>query len=455
MAEHNKDPPKRLAQHTLAREFIHLAHGVEGVRDAEAQHNKFMLASKHPNLSNLLSGSQSPPSEDSGPENAPEAKKSKKDMNDIKNFVTHRVNKHAPPNNRNAPTAMQQLVLPKSLIWMQPVAKVFYSAGLVTSRSEGHRLCQNQGGYIGRLPSDRQTMGDALSFYPAKLQDPHRTWNNVIRDRERDSRSPMDKDGEEGILILRAGKWNVRIIRIVSDEKFKTLGLPDPPGWRELSSQKAAGKALQEQQEHPLPWHPDRPRDDADAGDFVEPTARINRRELEANRRAGRASAVDVLERRAAQGDPFERPQPTNEESMRSSSPSRPERARPASSSSHDNSTPFPWERELSKSATGPRRPRYPDPQTQTHLPKQTRHSLVNPAYRASLSPEELKQVRREKNAWVMRGRAEANQKILQEQREDQADRRRAELKKGLSRLHDFMDKKRVDRGERRGDGAW
>jgi len=89
-------------------------------------------------------------------------------------------------------------------------------------------------------------MGDDLSFVPAKLMDPLQTWRNVIRDDE--ASATMDKEGEEGLLILRQGKWRVRICRIVSDEKFETLGLEDPPGWVEWKSVQKAEK-VQELQE--------------------------------------------------------------------------------------------------------------------------------------------------------------------------------------------------------------
>ena len=36
--EHMKSPPQRTAQHTLAREFVELVHGVKEANHAEAQH---------------------------------------------------------------------------------------------------------------------------------------------------------------------------------------------------------------------------------------------------------------------------------------------------------------------------------------------------------------------------------------------------------------------------------
>ncbi|KAL9623699.1 MAG: hypothetical protein Q9204_007931, partial [Flavoplaca sp. TL-2023a] len=41
----------------------------------------------------------------------------------------------------------------------------------------------------------------------------------------------------ENLLILRAGKWRVRVIKIVEDGEFEKLGL-DVPGWKELKDKK-------------------------------------------------------------------------------------------------------------------------------------------------------------------------------------------------------------------------
>ena len=115
----------------------------------------------------------------------------------------------------NAPSS--HLTLPKSLIYNQPISRVLFAAGLVGSRSEGHRLASNQGAYIGAKHGFTAGMGDELSFSPIVNWKPEETAKYVI-------------DGE--LLILRVGKWKVRIVKVVSDEEFDEQSL-DAPGWRE------------------------------------------------------------------------------------------------------------------------------------------------------------------------------------------------------------------------------
>lgn len=60
-------------------------------------------------------------------------------------------------------------------------------------------------------------MSDALEFTACKNWKPEDTNNFVI-------------DGK--LLILRVGKWKVKIVKIVSDEEFEAQGLTCP-GWKE------------------------------------------------------------------------------------------------------------------------------------------------------------------------------------------------------------------------------
>lgn len=159
-------------------------------------------------------------------------------------FVNQSVNKYAPQTNSTTQRQMHT-ILPKSLVKDQSIAKVLWSAGLVSSRSEGHRLALNSGAYIGRNPSNKGAMRDAVEFFPAKLRDPHQTWDNVIRDVPLSDE--MVKPGEEGLLVLRTGKWKVRLCRIVSDEKFGQLlaagQASEPPGWAEHLAERAGSRA--------------------------------------------------------------------------------------------------------------------------------------------------------------------------------------------------------------------
>ena len=60
-------------------------------------------------------------------------------------------------------------------------------------------------------------MGDQLEFSPALNWHADETEKYII-------------DGD--LLILRVGKWKIKIVKIVSDEEFERLGLT-APGWKE------------------------------------------------------------------------------------------------------------------------------------------------------------------------------------------------------------------------------
>ncbi|KAI9831129.1 MAG: hypothetical protein M1819_005217 [Sarea resinae] len=195
MTTHMEDPAKRVAQHALARDFVELVHGEEAAKAAESQHRMIFRSSSAP---------VTPQAVTPGPTASP--------VGDINPSLNRRAPQTTP---NNAPTA--NLILPKSLIENQSVARVLYSAGLVSSRSEGHRLAQNQGAYLGSRSEGGGAMGDSLSFTPVKLRDPKKTQDYVM---------------EGGLLILRVGKWKVKIVQVVSDEEFERLGL-DAPGWKE------------------------------------------------------------------------------------------------------------------------------------------------------------------------------------------------------------------------------
>jgi tyrosyl-tRNA synthetase len=195
VTEHMKNPSERKAQHTLAREVVELVHGVAESKEAEAQHRGLF---RSPSQSRLTSMEINP------------------------------TDRSTPITASNAPAI--HVTLPESLVLGRSIARVMYSAGLVASRSEGHRLAQNQGAYIGSKPGGRGGMGDGLEFTPIKLWDPQ-----VTRD--------FLQDGK--LLVLRSGKWKIKIVKVVSDEEFERLGL-DAPGWKEDEKQGEANRTGKE-----------------------------------------------------------------------------------------------------------------------------------------------------------------------------------------------------------------
>lgn len=192
MTEHNSQPSLRIAQRKLAFDVLDLVHGEELAQDAAQQHDLVFKSPRTP-----------------VPKPAIESGDKPQDMSSL-------LNPKAPittPNNAPSP----HMLLPKSLVYNTPVARILYSAGLVASRSEGHRLVAKKGAYVGSRPGASGTMGDQLEFTPAH--------NWFVTDTEK-----YIIDG--GLLIVRVGKWKVKIIKIVSDEEFERLGLT-VPGWKE------------------------------------------------------------------------------------------------------------------------------------------------------------------------------------------------------------------------------
>ncbi|EEQ32902.1 tyrosyl-tRNA synthetase [Microsporum canis CBS 113480] len=192
--EHNKSPSLRLAQHTLAQEFVELIHGAKEAEEASKAHKAIFQPQS----------STSPKSEAANsipllPSGIPE-------------FINAGVNKKAPQMNAfTAPT--HHLTLPRSMVVGQYFHKILYAAGMVSSKQEGFRIIVNNGASVGCMPSGAEQMGDALSFIPL------RTWPADVTEK-------FIIDGS--LLILRIGKWRVKIIKIISDKEFEEQGLTVP-----------------------------------------------------------------------------------------------------------------------------------------------------------------------------------------------------------------------------------
>ncbi len=200
MHEHNKEPSKRVAQHKLAREVLEIVHSTQVARETEQQHRTF-----------VQNGSASIPimlSEDAS------------NLPDQTDHIDETV--PTPIMDNTDRTPFQTVVLPKSLVYNQPITRVLYHAGMVSSRSEGFRMVKSKGVHLGARPSASGTMGDQLDFSPALNWAGSETEKYIIGG---------------NTLILRVGKWNVKIIKIISDEDFEAQGLT-APGWKEENEEK-------------------------------------------------------------------------------------------------------------------------------------------------------------------------------------------------------------------------
>ena len=188
MEEHDKAPHKRIAQHKLAQEVLKLVHGEKIAREAEQEHRGLFGKTSPPQQQTDYDGNQS---------------------TDSANKVVPLVNRDIPPTH--------SLVLPKSLVYGQRMSHVIYHAGLVPSRSEGHRLVTKKGVYLGARPGGTGTLGEQVDYSPAANWEGKETEKYII-------------GGDT--LIVRVGKWKIKIIKIISDEEFERKGL-SAPGWKE------------------------------------------------------------------------------------------------------------------------------------------------------------------------------------------------------------------------------
>jgi tyrosyl-tRNA synthetase len=219
MQEHNKDPSKRVAQHKLAREVLELVHSDKIARETELQH-RILFQKDSASVPMGLS-------EDAGNPIDPTKQSDQTDP----------VEKKVPTPVRDTAdkTPFRSLTLPRSLVYNQPISRVLYHAGMVSSRSEGHRIVKNKGVYLGARPSAAGTMGDHLDWSPALTWEGSETEKYIIG---------------ENTLMLRVGKWNVKIIKIISDEDFEAEGLT-APGWKEENEEKPLTEGLRKMKS----WH--------------------------------------------------------------------------------------------------------------------------------------------------------------------------------------------------------
>ena len=186
MAEQSADPSKRPAQRRLAHEVIAIVYGLP---EAEKLAFEQGLLFRTP-----VSASSPTKNPTSGPQYA--------DINPVANPNAPQVNA--------ATTTTYNATVPRSLVRERPMSHVLHVAGLVASRGEGQRLVAAGAAYVtGRRGHDVRMQHD-LSFVPIKNPAPGAAWPYVSEDESR--------------LILRVGKWKVRVVKLVDDEEGSVRG---------------------------------------------------------------------------------------------------------------------------------------------------------------------------------------------------------------------------------------
>ncbi|KAL9127599.1 MAG: hypothetical protein Q9217_003557 [Psora testacea] len=222
--EHEKEPSKRAAQHKLAQEVLHIVHGQEIAMQAAQEHALLFKSRLRPQLAPQREQPSSSTANDSVFTTMDTTIDSNTDGKP--QDPSSGLPKYAPqPNSSNMPNP--STTLPISLVYDTPIPKVLYHAGLVTSKSEGHRLCAKGGAYIGSRPDSGGSMNDLVDFLPCL------NWKS-----KETAKYIMDGD----LMLIRIGKWKIRVIKIISDDEFERRGL-DAPGWKEWKKSVTSGIA--------------------------------------------------------------------------------------------------------------------------------------------------------------------------------------------------------------------
>ena len=215
MEEQNKDPSKRVAQHALAFDFVELVHGKAEADAVSLQHRQLFRPRSSTAAPSPLSKSSAPPSSHA---QSPTA-----------GFDNPQSGNQYAPQTNFANMGDMNVTLPKSLVLNQPFNKVLWSAGLVSSKGEGHRVIVNNGAKVGSRPGDSGPMTDQLSFTPIRVWGAEKTQEFVLND---------------NLLILKLGKWKFKSVNIVSDEEFRKQGLT-APGWEETEAESIEAKSTE------------------------------------------------------------------------------------------------------------------------------------------------------------------------------------------------------------------
>ncbi|KAA8569967.1 hypothetical protein EYC84_002305 [Monilinia fructicola] len=187
----------------MTRDFLELVHGEPAAKAAEIQHR-------------LLFGK-------------PNGKNDVELQNDLKRIEDRASSSLTGTNASNRPKA--DLKLPRSFVYTRSIARIIVAAGLCDTASEANRLCGSSGIYIGgSQPQGYVGKDDVLTFTPIKRWQNKDTHHYLI-------------DGE--MLILRRGKANIRIIKVIPDDEYIAEGLSFP-GDEEWIAQKTPKRLTEE-----------------------------------------------------------------------------------------------------------------------------------------------------------------------------------------------------------------
>ncbi|KAF2754393.1 hypothetical protein EJ05DRAFT_456506 [Pseudovirgaria hyperparasitica] len=218
MEEHNKDASKRLAQNFLAHEFVELVHGWHIAEEARIQTtqlypNSVNVYEYFKDLINIKSPNQTakppPPLPDYA---APVQVPDKDARKQFAQYTLPELNKYAPQMNvfnKNVDTAIK---LPRAFFARKSWPVILYTSGLAGSRTEATKLLQNKGAYVHGAHGGNIETKDRV------------VWNPITATKIGDAVQYI----RDNTLMIRAGKWNLKVIEVVDDEVWEQEGMTFP-----------------------------------------------------------------------------------------------------------------------------------------------------------------------------------------------------------------------------------
>jgi tyrosyl-tRNA synthetase len=221
MTAQRNDASKRTAQHLLAKEIVELAHGAAAARKAELAHKEAFSQGTNTYslgvLRKILHGDapvQSVPKSSS----VSQHKLANKLLAYKKQYAASSGNQtvSAIEDASKADTSEQVVKLPDTLLHKGSFAQILYAAGLVSSKSEGHRLIKNKGAYVVLPIADPQENAFHLKWDPIPSNLPDIDPNHYLVDFE--------------ALVLRVGKTKIQICQFITEAQFVEQNL-SYPGW--------------------------------------------------------------------------------------------------------------------------------------------------------------------------------------------------------------------------------
>jgi tyrosyl-tRNA synthetase len=225
MGEQRQNESKRLAQHVLAKEIVELAHGAQEAKTAETAHKEIF---SHGSNTFSLGALRSYMNTTKNPQSlATSSTKRDKAIFAYKQTFAAQATAQALPETTNTQSQDgkdNKVTLPVTMLQAGSFPRVLHAAGLASSKSDAHRLIAKRGAYV-LVPNSGSTEN------PTALE-----WTNI----EADAIATADPSHflvDFDVLVLRSGKSNMQICRVVTEEQFEAEGLTCP-GWEALKAQR-------------------------------------------------------------------------------------------------------------------------------------------------------------------------------------------------------------------------